>query len=248
MEKVFGLNAVMAVLEHSVESATCLYLDERRKDQRTSELEALARNKNIKIERISRQKLNQSCPSNIQHQGVMLEKTAAQPTEKIHLKDLLEQTEGALFFLVLDGVQDPHNLGACLRSADAAGVTAVIAPKDKAVGLTPIVRKVASGAAETTPFIQVTNLARTLRELQDAGVWVIGSSGDATQSLFETEFKGSVALVMGAEGKGIRRLTRELCDELIVLPMLGAVESLNVSVATGICLYEVVRQRTTNTG
>ena len=236
------------MLEHSVESVTCLYLDERRNDKRTSELEELARNNNIKIERVSRQQLNQSCPSNIQHQGVMLEKTATQPAEKMNLEDVLENPEGPLFFLVLDGVQDPHNLGACLRSADAAGVTAVIAPKDKAVGLTPVVRKVASGAAETTAFIQVTNLARTLRQLQDAGVWIIGSSGDATQSLFETTFKGSVALVMGAEGKGIRRLTRELCDELIALPMLGAVESLNVSVATGICLYEVVRQRAIKTG
>jgi 23S rRNA (guanosine2251-2'-O)-methyltransferase len=145
--------------------------------------------------------------------------------------------------LILDGIQDPHNLGACLRTADAAGVTAVIAPKDKATSLTPAVRKVACGAAETIPFIQVTNLARFLRHIQQAGVWCYGLAGEATKTLYEIDWSGHSALVLGAEGKGLRQLTRECCDELISIPMLGTVSSLNVSVATGISLFEVVRQR-----
>jgi 23S rRNA (guanosine2251-2'-O)-methyltransferase len=144
---------------------------------------------------------------------------------------------------VLDGVTDPHNLGACLRSADAAGVHALVVPKDKSANLTPTARKVACGAAETVPLIQVTNLARTLRNLQEEGVWVIGTAGEAEQLLYDVRLVGPMALVMGAEGKGMRRLTREVCDELIKLPMAGSVSSLNVSVATGVCLYEVVRQR-----
>jgi len=146
--------------------------------------------------------------------------------------------------LVLDGVTDPHNLGACLRSADAAGIQVVIAPKDRSAGLTPVACKVASGAAETVPYVQVTNLVRTLQKLQNEhGVWVIGTAGEAQASLYEADLKGNIAIVMGAEGKGMRRLTRETCDSLIKLPMKGSVESLNVSVATGICLYEAVRQR-----
>ncbi|HGX92090.1 MAG TPA: 23S rRNA (guanosine(2251)-2'-O)-methyltransferase RlmB, partial [Candidatus Tenderia sp.] len=147
------------------------------------------------------------------------------------------------FLLILDGVQDPHNLGACLRSADAAGVDAVIVPKDKAAGLTPVVRKVACGAAESVPFYQVTNLARTLRELQELGVWLVGAAGEADTTVYQADLKGSLAIVMGAEEKGLRRLTREHCDSLIKIPMAGTVESLNVSVATGICLFEAVRQR-----
>jgi 23S rRNA (guanosine2251-2'-O)-methyltransferase len=145
--------------------------------------------------------------------------------------------------LVLDGVQDPHNLGACLRSADAAGVDAVIVPKDKAAGLTPVVRKVACGAAENVPFFQVTNLARTLRDLQERGIWLIGAAGEAESSLYQADLRGPLALVMGAEEQGMRRLTREHCDVLVNIPMAGSVESLNVSVATGICLFEAVRQR-----
>ena len=147
------------------------------------------------------------------------------------------------FLLILDNVTDPHNLGACLRSADAAGVHGVIAPKDKAVGLTSTVSKVACGAAETVPFYQVTNLARTLKELQERGIWLYGTAGEASESVFKTDLKGPIAIVMGAEGKGLRRLTRESCDHLINIPMTGSVSSLNVSVATGICLFEAVRQR-----
>ena len=147
------------------------------------------------------------------------------------------------FLLVLDGVTDPHNIGACLRTADAAGVHAVIVPKDKSAGLTATARKVACGAAESVPLIQVTNLSRTLKHLQDKGVWVIGTAGEAEQLIYQVDLKGPTALVMGAEGKGMRRLTREHCDQLVKLPMAGAVSSLNVSVATGVCLYEIVRQR-----
>ena len=149
---------------------------------------------------------------------------------------------------MLDGVQDPHNLGACLRTADAAGVTAVIVPKDRAVSLTSTVIKVASGAAFTVPFVAVTNLSRTIRQLQAAGVWFVGADGDAEQSLYELTLTGSIAIVLGAEGSGLRRLTKELCDYLVRLPMLGSVESLNVSVATGICLYEALRQRSQTIG
>ena len=147
------------------------------------------------------------------------------------------------FLLILDGVQDPHNLGACLRTADAAGVHAVIVPRDKACGLTSTVRKVACGAAETVPFVQVTNLTRTLKALQQAGIWIIGTDLDTTQSLYDSDLTGPLALVLGAEGKGLRRLTREACDSLVKLPMQGTVQSLNVSVSAGICLYEALRQR-----
>jgi 23S rRNA (guanosine2251-2'-O)-methyltransferase len=155
---------------------------------------------------------------------------------------LIERADKPLL-LVLDGVTDPHNLGACLRSADAAGVTAVIVPKDNAASITPVVRKVACGAAEVVPFIQVTNLARTLKQLQDARVWIVGTTGEADESLYQQDLKGPIAIVMGAEGAGMRRLTKEHCDFLVKLPMAGSVSSLNVSVATGICLFEAVRQR-----
>ena len=162
------------------------------------------------------------------------------------LYDLLDQLEDTPFLLVLDGVTDPHNLGACLRTADAAGIQAVIAPKDNAAGLTPTARKVASGAAETVPFIPVTNLARTLDNLKERGIWLTGTSDKASQNLYQADLKGPMALVMGAEGAGIRRLTEERCDFLVSIPMQGQVSSLNVSVATGVCLYEALRQRGVN--
>jgi 23S rRNA (guanosine2251-2'-O)-methyltransferase len=180
------------------------------------------------------------------HQGVV---ARAQPAKTLSENDLDEiithaQNMGkAPFLLVLDGVTDPHNLGAVLRSADAAGVDAVIVTKDKSASLNATVRKVACGAADVIPLIQVTNLSRTLAELQEKAIWVVGTAGEATQSVFDCKMNGPIALVMGAEGKGMRRLTRERCDELIKLPMHGTVSSLNVSVATGICLYEILRQR-----
>ena len=182
---------------------------------------------------------------NANHQGwvaVYVVEKAMKTYDENTLKDLLEEKSKPLF-LVLDGIQDPHNLGACLRSADAAGVTAVIIPKDNAVGLTPVVRKVASGAAENVILIQVTNLARSLEILKQAGVWLYGLSAEATQSLYDTDLSGAVALLLGAEGKGLRRLTREAADVLVSLPMFGQVSSLNVSVATGVCVYEALRQR-----
>jgi 23S rRNA (guanosine2251-2'-O)-methyltransferase len=177
------------------------------------------------------------------HQGV-LARIVDTPIPYRDIHDILESDlDEPPFFLVLDGVEDPHNLGACLRVADAMGVHAVIAPKDRAAGLNATVRKVASGAAETVPFIAVTNLARTLRELKEAGVFLVGTTAEAEQDLFESKLQGPIAMVLGAEGRGLRRLTAETCDALVGIPMFGTVESLNVSVATGICLYEVRRQR-----
>ena len=161
----------------------------------------------------------------------------------VHVDDVLDALSEPALLLILDGVTDPHNLGACLRVADAMGVHAVIAPKDRAVGINATVSKVASGAAETVPYITVTNLARTMRDLKERGIWLIGTSDDADKGLYEADFTGPTALVMGSEGEGMRRLTRETCDLLVSVPMLGSVESLNVSVASGVCLYEARRQR-----
>ncbi|MDX5298967.1 MAG: 23S rRNA (guanosine(2251)-2'-O)-methyltransferase RlmB, partial [Gammaproteobacteria bacterium] len=177
------------------------------------------------------------------HQGIIAEVLPLAEWQEDDLMAWLEKREAVPFLLILDGVTDPHNLGACLRSADAVGVQAVIVPKDKSAPLTPVARKVACGAAETVPLVRVTNLARCLRELQDAGVWLVGTAGEATQTLFDVDLRGPLALVMGAEGKGMRRLTREHCDTLVNIPMQGSVDSLNVSVATGVCLFEALRQR-----
>jgi 23S rRNA (guanosine2251-2'-O)-methyltransferase len=175
------------------------------------------------------------------HQGVA---ALVEPvTQARSLDELLDDLQGPPLLLVLDGVTDPHNLGACLRVADGAGAHAVIAPKDHAAGINATVAKVASGAAETVPYFMVTNLARTLGELKERNIWVIGTSGDAPRTLYQTDLKGPTALVLGAEGPGMRQLTRKTCDELISIPMQGAVESLNVSVASGVCLYEALRQR-----
>ena len=177
-----------------------------------------------------------------QHQGVVARAKPARALDEADLDAILSR-HAEPFLLVLDGVTDPHNIGACLRTADAAGVHALIVPKDKSGGLTATARKVACGAAESVPLIQVTNLARTLKHLQEKGVWIAGTAGEAEQLIYDVDLKGPTALVMGAEGKGMRRLTREHCDQLVKLPMAGAVSSLNVSVATGVCLYEIVRQR-----
>jgi len=191
----------------------------------------------------SRQRLDGMAPEG-RHQGVVA-KVAAALALPHTLDGVLEGLSEPALLLVLDGVQDPHNLGACLRVADAMGAHAVIAPKDRAAGLNPTVRKVASGAAETIPFITVTNLARTLRELQDLGIWVVGTAGESENDLFGMKLDGPLALVLGAEGEGLRRLTRENCDQLARIPMFGTVESLNVSVAAGMCLFEARRQRHT---
>ena len=201
----------------------------------------LAKQNGIKNEPVSRQQLDK-LTDNAVHQGVAAECHKAAEYHENDVDKIIDSTAKPLF-LILDGIQDPHNLGACLRSADAFGVNAVIVPKDKSVGITPTVSKVASGAAETVPFIAVTNLARTLRNLKESGIWIFGAAGEATQTLYEADLTVPAGLVLGAEGQGMRRLTKEHCDVLLNIPMQGSVSSLNVSVATGIFLFETLRQR-----
>lgn len=241
-ERIFGLHAVEAALKSDAGNVTGLWVQGSRKDRRVDAILKRAREVGLRVQFIDRNELDRMAP-NAQHQGVIAEvrETAAQNED--HLEALLDALSGPPLLLVLDGVQDPHNLGACLRTAEAAGVNAVVAPRDRAVGLTAVARKVAAGAAERVPFVQVTNLARTLRGLQDRGVWIVGTTGGVDADIYDVDFKGSIALVMGAEGEGMRRLTMEHCDQLVRIPMAGEIESLNVSVAAGVCLYEAVRQR-----
>jgi 23S rRNA (guanosine2251-2'-O)-methyltransferase len=243
LQQVFGLHAVLAALRRWPVQVQSLWVDAGRRDARIREILDAARKARVPVERVDGEALDRLCPGE-RHQGVVAACEAPEPVTEADLPDLVARAGNPLL-LVLDGVTDPHNLGACLRTADAAGVTAVIVPRDRAAGLTPVARKVASGAAESVPFVQVTNLARTLDQLKEAGVWVVGTSDDAPQTLYQADLKGPLALVLGAEGQGMRRLTRERCDLLIHIPMHGAVESLNVSVATGVCLFEAVRQRLT---
>lgn len=237
-ELVFGIHAVESALRHACENVLQVWVQQGRKDKRVAEIIALAKKSGISLETISTDKINKKCP-HANHQGVVANIRMAQ-NKTVELEDILGREN--LLLLVLDEVQDPHNIGACLRTADAAGVDAVIVSRNRSPGLTPIVRKVASGAAETVPFIQVTNLARALQQLRDNDVWVIGTSGDSPTSLYDINPSNRTALVMGSEGKGMRRLTRENCDELVNIPMLGTVESLNISVATGVSLFEIRRQ------
>lgn len=241
IQYIYGIHSVKALLARKDPAVTVLYKLHGRQDKRIEEIINLAKAYGVPVKSASNAELDNFSEQG-NHQGLVLECEAQQTYSEDDLWNLVEQTKNPLF-LILDGVTDPHNLGACLRTADAAGVTAVIAPKDRAVGLTPAVRKVASGAAETMPFIQVTNLARTLKQLRDVGVWLYGTDDTATQGLYDCKFNGAIAFVMGAEGEGMRRLTREHCDFLINIPMAGSVSSLNVSVAAGVCLYEAVRQR-----
>jgi 23S rRNA (guanosine2251-2'-O)-methyltransferase len=240
---LFGFHAVQSRMRQHAASIQEILIDQDRVDPRMKDLLKLAESSNVRIMQVDRDRLDGIAGRNGRHQGVIA-RVVDTPIPYKDIQDILESdlTEPP-FFLILDGVEDPHNLGACLRVADAMGVHAVIAPKDRAVGLNATVRKVASGAAETVPFISVTNLARTIRELKDAGVFVIGTTMDSTSTLLNTKLDGPIALVLGAEGDGIRRLTAESCDALVTIPMYGSVESLNVSVASGICLYEVRRQR-----
>ena len=196
----------------------------------------------IEPEKVDRKRLDRLADNN-NHQGIVIEVDLPGELSESDLKTAVENLTETALFLVLDNVQDPHNLGACLRTADATGVHGVIITKDNATGITPTVCKVASGAAETVPVYQVTNLARTLRWLKDQGLWIMGAAGETTQTVYKTDFTVPMALVVGTEGKGLRRLTKEQCDLLIAIPMLGKVESLNLSVATGVFLYEAVRQR-----
>lgn len=240
-ELVYGLHAVSAVLEAGTR-VHALWMLEGRHDERLARVVALAEKAGVKILRVPRAELDR-LTEGARHQGVAAEAEGAELRDESGLFPLLDRLDVPPFLLVLDGVQDPHNLGACLRSANAAGVHAVIAPRDRSAGLTPVARKVASGAADTTPFFQVTNLARTLRELKERNVWFVGLAGEADQTLYDVDLKGPIAIVMGAEGEGMRRLTKEHCDFLVKIPMDGQVESLNVSVATGISLFEARRQR-----
>jgi 23S rRNA (guanosine2251-2'-O)-methyltransferase len=238
---VFGLHAVRTVLQQHPERVSLVIVQKGRDDARLAEITRLAQVANVKVAARDVQELDRLA-SGERHQGVCVQMRTAGVLGEGALDDLLEKVKAPLL-LVLDGVQDPHNLGACLRTADAAGVAAVIVPRDRAAGLSPVVRKVASGAAETVPLIQVVNLARTLRWLKEREIWIIGTDDEAPKSLFETSLTGPMALVLGAEGQGLRRLTKESCDALISIPMKGVVESLNVSVATGVVLYEALRQR-----
>jgi 23S rRNA (guanosine2251-2'-O)-methyltransferase len=239
---VFGLHAVRTLLQRRPASIVLLILQKGRDDARMLELVQLAQDAGVRVERREAAELERMSMGG-RHQGAYAQVRPAGVLGEGALDDLLDGVASPLL-LVLDGVQDPHNLGACLRTADAAGVTAVIVPRDRAAGLSPTVRKVASGAAEVVPLIQVVNLARTLRWLKEREIWVVGTDDQAEKSLYQSDLKGRLAVVLGAEGPGLRRLTRENCDALVKIPMQGAVESLNVSVATGVVLFEAVRQRT----
>ncbi|MGD8567110.1 MAG: 23S rRNA (guanosine(2251)-2'-O)-methyltransferase RlmB [Gammaproteobacteria bacterium] len=241
-QHIFGLHAVASLLKANPGAVKELLVDNKRQDKRIQELVAQAKQKGISITFTDRDQLDR-CAGGGKHQGTVARCAPAKPRDEGALGAMLERPDQPLLFLVLDGLQDPHNLGACLRTADATGVDAVIIPKDRSVSLTSTVVKVASGAAFTVPVISVTNLSRTMRLMQEAGVWFVGTDDTSSQSLYELDLTGSIALVMGGEGSGLRRLTKEVCDYLVRLPMQGSVESLNVSVATGVCLYEAVRQR-----
>ncbi len=242
LKVLYGFHAVTARLRHDPSTVEEVLYDPTRRDRRMQDFLHAAKEAGVRLIAADETRL-WGLAHTERHQGVVA-RAADLPLAQ-NLAELLDGIEGSPLLLVLDGVTDPHNLGACLRVADGAGAHAVIAPRDRAVGLNATAAKVASGAADTVPYITVTNLARALRELKDAGVWVVGTAGDAPVSLYETKLEGPVALVMGAEGEGMRRLTRETCDEVMHIPMVGTVESLNVSVASGICLFEAVRQRAT---
>lgn len=240
----YGIHPVRVLLQRAPQRVRQLWLSTAREAAaRLQELRALAVEAGIAVRDADDQGLDRLAGGE-RHQGVVVELAPRAGDPETQLEEALEALAGSPpLLLVLDGVTDPHNLGACLRSADAAGVAAVIVPRDRAAGLTPVVRKVAAGAAETVPLVQVVNLARTLRELKERGVWLVGTADDAPRTLYEVDFRGPTALVLGSEGEGMRRLTREACDQLVSIPMGGAVESLNVSVATGVALFEAVRQR-----
>ncbi|MEX3935084.1 23S rRNA (guanosine(2251)-2'-O)-methyltransferase RlmB [Paraburkholderia phymatum] len=240
LKVLYGFHAVTARLRHDSSTVEEIFYDQSRRDRRMNEFLAVAKEAGVRLIAADETRL-WGLAHTERHQGVVA-RAGDLPLAQ-NLAELLDGIQGSALLLVLDGITDPHNLGACLRVADAAGAHAVIAPRDRAVGLNATAAKVASGAADTVPYITVTNLARTLRELKEAGVWVVGTAGDATASLYETKLDGPVALVMGAEGEGMRRLSRDTCDEVMHIPMAGSVESLNVSVASGVCLFEAVRQR-----
>ena len=239
-ETIYGVHAVESALFNDANNVVAAWLEPSKQDKRLEKIIELLKQNNIAFEFVDKKTIEKKAKSS-RHQGVVIRyKTPDLYTEK-ELDQFLDKDN--LLVLILDGITDPHNFGACLRTADAVGVDCVIIPKDNAVGITPVVRKVASGAVDTVPVVQVTNLVRSIKKCQDAGVWVYGAAGETEQSVYNTDLKGKTAIVMGAEEKGLRRLTRETCDVLFKIPMQGKVESLNVSVATAVILYEAVRQR-----
>ncbi len=240
---IYGIHAVESLLVNQPDSLVLLTVTAGKADQRVISLLEQAGRAGIPVKKLPRKELDLMCPAG-RHQGVIATVTArTQEMSEKTLPAFLQSLDEPVFLLVLDGVQDPHNLGACLRTADAAGVHAVILPKDRAVGITPVVHKVASGAVQSVPVFTVTNLARTLRQLKDSGIWLYGASNAADEALYSTDLGGPAAFILGGEGKGLRRLTLELCDHLVAIPMAGQVESLNVSVAAGVLLFEARRQR-----
>ena len=236
---IYGFHAVTAKLRHDPESVREILIDATRQDGRARDLLRHAELQGVKIVACDGKRLDGMAPG-ARHQGVVARLEGGRKT--LHLDDVLDTLETPAFLLVLDGVTDPRNLGACLRVADAAGVHAVIAPKDRSVGLTDVAVKTACGAAETVPYVTVTNLARTLRELKEREIWVVGTAGEADGDLYTSDWPQATAWVLGAEGEGMRRLTRDTCDQLVRIPMHGSVESLNVSVAAGVCLFEARRR------
>ncbi|HQW20147.1 MAG TPA: 23S rRNA (guanosine(2251)-2'-O)-methyltransferase RlmB [Rhodocyclaceae bacterium] len=238
---IHGFHAIIAKLRHSPDDISEIFIDRQRQDARARDLVKLAEVHSVRLIQADAARIDGMAGGNARHQGVVAQVSGTQRVLK--LDDVLDTLDEPALLLVLDGVQDPHNLGACLRVADAAGAHAVIAPKDRACGLNATAIKVASGAAESVPYITVTNLARTLRELQERDIMTLGAAGEAETDLYAVDQRSSLAWVLGAEGDGLRRLTRENCDQLARIPMLGSVESLNVSVASGICLFEARRQR-----
>ncbi len=245
-ELLVGIHSIEAALNYDAGNIVELYVESGQQNPRVKELAERAREMGIKPHARDRVALDRMT-GGARHQGIVATYTAPLPRSESELPALIESAGQDALFLVLDGITDPHNLGACLRSAEAAGATAVIIPKDKAVGITPTVRRASAGAADRVPFFAATNLARTLKVLKDAGVWLTGFAGDGEQSLYKSDFKGPVGVVVGSEGEGMRRLTREACDFVAHIPMRGSVESLNVSVATGVILFEVLRQRSSQT-
>jgi 23S rRNA (guanosine2251-2'-O)-methyltransferase len=244
---IVGINAVAAAVEHDAEHVREVLIEAGAKNPRLTEIEENARRKEIDVRRVATNALD-GVAGGLRHQGVVARYAAAKTYNEDDLAELIEAAAGKALLLILDGVQDPHNLGACLRSAAAAGVTAVVIPKDKAVQINATVRKTSAGAADSIPVVRVTNLARAMRDIQQLGVWIYGLAGDATGSLYKLDLRGNIALALGGEADGLRRLTREHCDQLVTIPMPGlttapSVESLNVSVATGVVLFEAVRQR-----
>lgn len=241
LQKIYGVHAVEALLRHHPKRVKQVWLAEGRSDPRVQVITELAAQSRVKVGQCERREMDAWVDG--VHQGVVADVSPSQVWGEAMLDELLDRAEGPPLLLVLDGVTDPHNLGACMRTADAAGALAVIVPKDKSATLNATVRKVACGAAEVLPLVAVTNLARTLEKLRQRGLWTVGTAGEAEQELYQQDLTGPTILIMGAEGSGMRRLTREHCDFLVKLPMAGSVSSLNVSVATGVCLFEAVRQR-----